>query len=40
MKLDILNTSIAVVLVWAMSSFLIEYIDPVLWEDRAEQIVA
>ncbi len=39
-KADLLSTSIALVLVWGMSSFFFDYFDPVLFEDTSEQLVA
>lgn len=39
-KADLLNASMALVLVWGMSSFFFDYFDPVLFEDTSEQLVA
>ena len=39
-KADLLNASIAVVLVWGLSSLFFDYFDPVLFGDTSEQLVA
>jgi hypothetical protein len=39
-KTDVLNGSLALFLIWAMSSYIFEYFDPVLFRDVTEQLVA